>query len=391
MARVRATPRLRVTAGFVEKLWRWKRELREKIGSMLDEDERRVAEQDGHARREPRPCGMTIHTGIGCKFGCVYCYVPDMGFPMKPRPYPLSGLQLVYALLSNPFFVPGPWGTLLAFGSVTEPFMEETRERALEYLDAVSKYLGNPVQLSTKAYIDEDLASEIARRVEPHADFLVTIITLRHWRRLEPGAPPPEKRFETIHNLSSRGLHVTLFLRPIIPGVTDREVPEILARAKAAGAQGVVPGSLRVTPGILRRLRLAGIDVAGIEARLPRRPRNPRDQVPIRETDLKRLVEMYARKLGMKVYPSSCSANIDSHGLGCYACRWGPCGDENMLPEVDEDAVEVLAGLVGVEVRGVRVTRNQVRVSLAGRQDERRVRVLRNWVEALAKRAFVRA
>ncbi|AEM39413.1 Radical SAM domain protein [Pyrolobus fumarii 1A] len=358
---------------------------------MLDEKEIREAQSDGHARREPRPCGMTIHTGIGCKFGCVYCYVPDMGFPMKPRPYPLNGLQLVYALLSNPFFVPGPYGTLLAFGSVTEPFMEETVERALEYLEATSRYLRNPIQLSTKAYIDESLATEIHQRVEPHADFLVTIITLRLWKRLEPNTPPPEKRFETISNLSKIGIHVTLFLRPIIPGVTDKEVPEILARAKAAGAAGVVPGSLRVTPGILHRLKLAGIDTRIIEARLPRRPRSRRDQVTIKERDLKRMVEAYAAKVGLRVYPSSCSANVDSHGISCYACKWGPCGNPHDLPEVTRDGIEELGELLGLEVVDVRVGQSVVRVSFRGRVDDKRLRVMKNWVEALTKRAFVRA
>jgi DNA repair photolyase len=220
-------------------------------------------------------------------------------------------------------------------------------------------------------------------------DFLVTIITLRHWRRLEPNAAPPEARLETIRNLAARGFHVTLFLRPIIPGVTDREVPEILARAKAAGAAGVVPGSLRVTPGILERLRLAGIDTRLIEARLPRRPRGRRDQVPIRETDLKRLVEVHAKRLGLRVYPSSCSANIDSHGLACNACKWGPCGDPENLPVVEPEAVAELASLIGLEVGEVRVDARTVRVSVRGRRDEREVRVLRHWVEALAKRMLL--
>ncbi len=363
--------------------------MRDKIGSMLDERERREAESDGHARREPRPCGMTIHTGIGCKFGCVYCYVPDMGFPMKPRPYPLNGLQLVYALLSNPYFVPGPYGTLLAFGSVTEPFMEETVERALEYLEATARYLGNPTQLSTKAYVDESLAKTLRGKADPRMDFLVTIITIKHWRRLEPGAPPPDKRFETIRNLRSVGFHVTLFMRPIIPGVTDSEVPEILKRAKEAGAQGVVPGSLRVTPGIIERLRLAGVDVSPILARLPRKPRSRRDQVTIKESDLKRMVEREAQRLGLRVYPSSCSANIDAHGLACYACRWGPCGKPGELPEVEEDAILELGSLIGVEVKKVEISESIVRVSYRRRPGERERRVMRNWVEALARRAYL--
>ncbi|MEM4497864.1 MAG: radical SAM protein, partial [Nitrososphaerota archaeon] len=51
---------------------------------MLDERELEVARRDPHARRLPRPCGLTVHTGLGCKFGCLYCYIYDMGFSRAP-------------------------------------------------------------------------------------------------------------------------------------------------------------------------------------------------------------------------------------------------------------------------------------------------------------------
>ena len=38
--------------------------------------------RDGHSRRPPRSCGMTIHVGVGCPNLCRYCYVEDMGFPV---------------------------------------------------------------------------------------------------------------------------------------------------------------------------------------------------------------------------------------------------------------------------------------------------------------------
>lgn len=342
----------RVTGSLLEKVLRDKEKLRDKVESMIDRNAVKRALEDGHARRRPRPCGMTIHTSIGCKFGCIYCYVPDMGFPMKPRPYPLTGLELVYALLNNPYFLPGPYGTLLAFGSVTEPFMEEAVERTLDYLEKTRKFLGNPTQISTKASIGEELLDKLLRVMDPQISFLVTVITIKHAKKLEPNAPKPDDRFETIRRLSKASVHVTLFLRPIIPGLTDAEVPTLLSKAKESGAKGVVPGSLRVTPGILRRLKLAGLDVEEVKRRLPRQPRNPKDQVTIREHDLKRLVDIYAKKLGLRVYPSSCAANIEAHNLACYSCNWGPCGDPRKLPSVEENDVKD-----AVEVFGLRPTK----------------------------------
>ncbi|HIP65098.1 MAG TPA: radical SAM protein [Pyrodictium sp.] len=354
-------PLYRVTGSLLERVLRDKERLRDRIGSMIDGSSIRKALEDGHAKRRPRPCGMTVHTSTGCKFGCVYCYVPDMGFPMKPQPYPLTGLELVYALLNNPYFLPGPHGTLLAFGSVTEPFMEEAVECTIDYLEKTRKFLGNPTQISTKAFIDEKLLATLLRVMDPQTSFLVTIITIKHAEKLEPNAPRPSERFETIRRLSKASVHVTLFLRPIIPGLTESEIPTLLSKAKENGAKGVVPGSLRVTPGILRRLELAGLNIDEIKRRLPRQPRDPKDQVTVKEHDLKRLVEVYARKLGLRVYPSSCAANIEAHNLACYSCGWGPCGDPQKLPVIENsgirDAVEVL-GLkpVRLVVKGYKIT-----------------------------------
>ncbi len=377
----------KVSGSLVEQLQKVKESIRAKLESLLTPREVMEALRDPHARRPPRPCGLTVHTGSGCKFGCVYCYVPDMGFDMRPRSYPLNGLQLVYALASNPYLVPGPEGTLLAFGSVTEPFMEETRERALEYLEAVNRYLGNPTQIATKAYLSSEDASELARRADPRIDVLVTIITMKLAKKLEPGAPSPEERLETIQHLSRLGVHVTLFLRPIIPGVTEHEVPQILRAAKMAGARGVVPGSLRVTWGILRRLRAVGINVEAIMERLPKPPRHPKDQVTVRETELKMLVSKAARAIGLTVYPSSCSANIAAHNLACWACKWGPCGDPERLPRVSEESLRDLLehfGLkpIDVDIEGPRIlVRYQPRGS--GRED---LQIVKHWVTTLTRR-----
>ncbi len=352
MARLRVGLRLREAL-------KAKRRLVERLESRLPRESLERARGDQHARRSPIPCGMTIHTGVGCGYGCVYCYIYDMGFPGRPRPYPLSGEELVLALALNPYFIPGEWGTLLAFGSVTEPFAPETLGRALEYLRATRDWLGNPQQISTKTALRAGALKAFLDAADPRIDVLVTVTTLSMWRRLEPGASPPEERFEFMAELARRGFSVTLFLRPIIPGVTDAEAGEIIRRAAEAGVKRVVPGTLRITPGILARLDAAGVGEQA-RARLPRQPRGPRDQVPIRGRDLKERVAEIARNYGLEVLPSSCSSNVASHGQACAACRMGPCGDTSLLPPATREDVEAIleeAGLrpLQVEVRGWRV------------------------------------
>ncbi len=332
-------------AWFLEYKWKVARELREALGA----ERARRAERDHHARRRPRHCGMTIHTGVGCSVGCVYCYIWDMGFPGRPEPYPLEPLELAYALAVNPYVV--PFKTMAAYGSVTEPFLPETRERAVEYIATVYKWLGLPSQVSTKMLLDEGLVKALLE-AEPRISVLVTVVAIGEWsRRLEPGAPPGEERIAYAGMAARRGLSVALFVRPIIPGVTDAQAGEIMRLAREHGVRDVVPGTLRVTPGILSRLEAAGI--RGLRARLPRMPRSGRDQVPIRARREKDIVIREALRHGLRVHPSACSHNMHSHSTPCHACRLGPCYGEPEPPEEGE-VIEALE-LLGARARSVEV------------------------------------
>ena len=321
-----------------------KEKLKRVVESLLSQREAEEARRDYHAKRPPRPCGVTIHPGTGCALGCKYCYIYDMGFNRGFKPSPLRGLQLVYALLSNNYFVPGERGTYLAIGSVTEPFHPALKNKTLEYVEASYKYLGNPTQLSTKWYVDPGTAGKLAEISGGRISPLVTLVTLKAHRELEPGAPSPEKRLESIRNLRDVGLNPFLFLRPIIPGLTEGEYEEILDLAADYGAVGVVAGSLRVTKGILDKLKEAGVEVQYIVKRLktPLEKMKPRLQYDVYTGDIKREIEKYARKKNMLFYPSACMANLYSHGLKC----WRMCtGRETSLCGLEEPSPVEVCGI----------------------------------------------
>ncbi len=359
---------------FVE-LLELKRELRDQLGKKLTQRERKEALADSHARREPRMCGLTVHPGRGCSLGCKYCYLEDMGIREPPESYKLSGLQLVYAILSNPFFLPSQYGTMLAFGSITEPFLPGIRERTFEYLRAVSELLGNPTQISTKYYLGKE-ESKILREIDPKLSVLVTITCLSKAEVIEPYAPRPELRFQTMRNLRDESIHASLFLRPIIPGVAELEGPKIIERAKSAGANGVVLGTLRATPSILERLRGVGIELEDLLTQGLKRGR----QVPIDSSNIKSFLRRVAVKEGLKVFPAACSANMDSHSLGCHSCSFGPCDGD--LPQIDiEDIREGLMSLgivADVVMKGERLI---LRVRGAKRE-----KIARSLVRAFTRR-----
>ncbi len=341
-----------------------KKRILQKLEQILSEESKARARTDHHSYRRPRPCGMTIHTGIGCSYGCRYCYIYDMGFPGKPEPYPLEPLELVYALTLNPYVAPGH--TFAAYGSVTEPFLPETKDRALSYMVEVYKWLKLPSQLSTKSVLDDTVVEKLLEG-DKNINILITIVTIAKYRELEGRAPPPQDRLVGASIAVKHGLKVTLFVRPIIPGITDREADKIFSLASQYGIDTAVLGTLRVTPGILKRLE-GVVDINTIISRLPRMPRSRDDQVTIRGGDIKKRVEAIARDYGFKVFETACAANVWAHNEFCAMCDYGPCGDIRRAPQISENDVRDFLEYRGYRVKDIAVDDYRISIVVSGKR-----------------------
>ena len=351
----------------------------------LDAKSRRRALSDGHARRRPRPCGLTIHTCVGCPYTCLYCYIDDLGFPRgKAHPYSLSGDEWLLSLTSNPFFLPGLYGTYLSFGSVCEPLHHVCLSKTLEYLSQVRARLDNPCQVATKSALNDEVVDRLANSMPRVLNVLVTVVSIKRSRLLEPSAPSPFERFESLRRLVKRGIPAFLFLRPVLPGLED-EVDDILGEAKQAGVLGVVIGGLRLSERIFHRLKSAGIEVPGATRR--------RGLVDIAQRDLKNLIIEAARSKGLVPFRSACCATTYSivkltglrlpcTGL-CYAsqlCTHCPVDCLKALPRLDEDeAIEAATMALGIRPRSIRFKGAYVEVGLESKAEAR----LREGLELL--------
>jgi DNA repair photolyase len=179
--------------------------------------------------------------------------------------------------------------------------------------------------------------------VQGDLDVLISVTDLSG--KLEPRALPPLERLRAGAELIKRGVSATLFVRPIVPGITDRDLTRLLALAAELGYRRVVFGTLRVTKGIVARLRAFGVDVAPYVREL-----HERRQTPIRYP--KEKFAAVARQMGFEVLPASCAANVVAHGQACALCGWGPCGDVKKLKVDVRDVEEYLEtrGYKSVEV-----------------------------------------
>jgi DNA repair photolyase len=98
----------------------------------------------------------------------------------------------------------------------------------------------NPVAIITKSFLvtrDLDLLAELAKWSCVVVNITITTLDRELSGRLEPRASRPEHRLRAIRLLAEAGVPVNVLVAPIIPGLTDHEMPAILAAAAEAGAQ----------------------------------------------------------------------------------------------------------------------------------------------------------
>jgi DNA repair photolyase len=181
----------------------------------------------------------------GCEHGCVYCYArptheylglsAGLDFETKLFAKP-DAPKLLREALAKPSWKP----QVVAFSGVTDCYqpVERTLRIMRGCLEVMSESL-HPTGIITKSALvtrDVDLLQPLARA---HAVLVcVTITTLDDElaAALEPRAARPAKRLETIATLASAGIPVAAMVAPVIPGLTDHEIPAILAAAAERGA-----------------------------------------------------------------------------------------------------------------------------------------------------------
>jgi len=191
------------------------------------------------------PFRKSLNPYRGCEHGCSYCYARPtheyLGFSaglefetrivVKER-----AAELLRAALRRPSWRP----EVLAMSGVTDPY--QPVERRLGVTRACLEVLAearNPVGVITKSALvtrDADLLAELARHGAASVSLSITTLDDELAGALEPRAARPRRRLGAIEALAAAGVPVGVMIGPVIPGLNDREVPAILAAARAAGA-----------------------------------------------------------------------------------------------------------------------------------------------------------
>jgi DNA repair photolyase len=143
---------------------------------------------------------------------------------------------LLRKALSSPRWKPTP----LALSGVTDAYQPAERKLGItrRCLEVLVEFR-NPVLVITKSFTvtrDADLLAELARHGAVSVALSITSLDADLQRILEPRAAPPRLRLAAVERLAAAGVPVGVMVAPIVPGLTDHEIPRILEAAAAAGA-----------------------------------------------------------------------------------------------------------------------------------------------------------
>lgn len=205
------------------------------------------------------PFRRSLNHYRGCTHGCIYCYARptheylglSAGLDFETRIFIKEDAPtLLRAELAKPSYRP----ETIAISGVTDPYQFVERglrltRRCLEILSECR----HPVSLITKSALitrDLDLLAELARH--RCVNVTLTITTLDHdlQRRLEPRASTPRARLDAVRQLAEAGIPTGINIAPVIPGLTDHEIPAILSAARQVGARSANWTLLRLPHGV---------------------------------------------------------------------------------------------------------------------------------------------
>jgi DNA repair photolyase len=181
----------------------------------------------------------------GCEHGCIYCYArpsheylsfsAGLDFETKIMVKP-NAPKLLEAELKKKSYVPD----IIMFSGNTDCYqpLEKKLKLTRGALKVCLKYR-NPVSLITKNSLvlrDIDVLREMAELNLVSVCLSITTLDRDLARRMEPRTSSPEKRLETIEVMAKNNIPAGVNIAPVIPGLTDEEIPEILKKSSERGA-----------------------------------------------------------------------------------------------------------------------------------------------------------
>jgi DNA repair photolyase len=209
---------------------------------------------------------LSFEAGInpyrGCEHGCAYCYARSYheflgfsaGIDFESK---ILVKEKAPALLEKELASRSYRPVRLSMSGVTDCYQPVERKLGItrRCLEVLARFR-HPVVLITKnALVTRDLdhLAELARFEAVAVYLSITTLDPKLARVLEPRASSPRARLDAIAKLRAAGVPAGVSAAPMIPGLTDHELPAILKAVAAAGGLFGTYSMVRL-PGAVREV-----------------------------------------------------------------------------------------------------------------------------------------
>lgn len=196
----------------------------------------------------------------GCYHGCAYCYARPshqyLGYGAgtdfdRKLVAKTNAPELLRAAFLRPSWR-GEWVALSGNTDCYQP-LEAAYGLTRRCLEVFLEFR-NPVGVITKGALirrDADLLAELARVARATVTISIPFADDETGRKVEPYASKSSERFAAMRALADAGVPVGINIAPVIPGLSDSDIPELLERARDAGARRAHIQMLRLPAEVL--------------------------------------------------------------------------------------------------------------------------------------------
>lgn len=218
------------------------------------------------------PFRYSVNPYRGCQHACAYCYARPtheyLGFGAGTDFDTKICVKLNAAELLEQRLSKRPLGgDSIAFSGVTDCYQPiEVHYELMRRCIEVCIRHRQPIGIVTKSYLivrDLELLRGLSAVARLRVYFSVPFANDEISRAIEPHAPPTSRRFLAMRQFADAGIEVGAMIAPLIPGLNDRDIPELVARSAENGARLAAYVPLRL-PG-----HVADVFLERLRARLP--------------------------------------------------------------------------------------------------------------------------
>jgi len=181
----------------------------------------------------------------GCEHGCIYCYARNTheywgysaGLDFEQKIIVKQNIiEVLEKQFSSKKWVPKP--IMLSGNTDCYQPIEKKLEITRRVLQTCLKYK-HPVGVITKNALvtrDIDILSELAAFNLVHVMVSITGTDESMRQKLEPRTATYKMRFKVLEDLSQNNIPCGVMVAPIIPGINNHEIPDVIEQAAKAGA-----------------------------------------------------------------------------------------------------------------------------------------------------------